>query len=49
MQVIALVTGWLVGSLPLAVVLGRLISGAEHLSAARERPSRRVPGSSRAA
>ncbi len=38
MTVTAIVAGWLIGSLPLAVFVGRMISGAERISITVQRP-----------
>lgn len=39
MVLTTLVAGWLVGSVPLAILLGRMIHGAERISA-RQQPRR---------
>lgn len=48
MMLTVLVTGWLMGSVPLGLLLGRMISGADAISAEVQRPSR-VPRLIRAA
>jgi uncharacterized protein (DUF2062 family) len=44
MMIAVLLAGWLVGSVPLAVLLGRMISGADTIGArlyARRRPAQK--------